>query len=142
MWDETVMDGLEARRAEVVAGLELNARIAERVFDMELDREGAFHLGAPLEYVLRNGEGAVYYRGRIPSYSTDHNVAAKVVEAFQEQGWTLLHFAWSPHPDRPGKHTARFLAAGVEQAESHAETMPLAVCQAALAALEAYQRAQ
>jgi hypothetical protein len=110
------------------AGLDLDAAIARRVFGAPERTPNAWGY-------LEHGRQHVTKRPRplYPPYSTDMAAAWRVVEHFAADGWnislgkghgTAEWFANLYHPDdHPNDY------------EADADTMPLAICRAALAAL-------
>lgn len=121
----------------MVAGRELDARVAEKVmaWTRSMTQYGEFlrdaeHGVAPLFGVIR---------GNLPFYSTDIAAAWSVVEELTRPG---LQFMSDFMVQRNGqrRYFAQFLAEGLTDGLHNewieAETMPLAICCAALAAVE------
>lgn len=74
----------------------------------------------------------------VPTYSTDVATAWLVVEKLAERGWLLMleQCRWRDGLARPGEWAAYFQDA-VTRGEAAAPTAALAICRAALAAVEA-----
>lgn len=113
-------------------GRELDALVAERIFGYALDYEFADTLGAPTVAALRDQYDEW---GMLPNYSTDVADAWSIVEYMRINilgycavrfettgvGYMVAFYSHSQRLDRPG-------------AFSHGDTIPMAICLAALKA--------
>ena len=70
----------------------------------------------------------------VPRSSTDPRRAIAVIDAMDERGWNCL--IENVHKTDEPRWSAHFLRSGIPSMTAHAETMPKAVCLAALRAHE------
>lgn len=102
---------------------DLDAQIAEKVFGYTLDYEFADTLGAPCVRELRDQYDEW---GMLPHYSTEIDDAWKIIEHFYQAGW-------GAGASMDG-HTG--CEASIGQFTARADTAPMAICLAALKAVE------
>lgn len=148
--------------SELVAGRELDALVAERVMGWAVDREhkyGTYRCGTftrddntKVGFPPSDTERKRYKS--VPHYSTDISHAWQVVERLRTLGWLVrvqeMPDGFPYRDDMTGEPTFTALAlcllypvaqreAGVRHVREHramADSTPLAICRAALAAME------
>ena len=111
---------------------ELDAQIAEKVMGHKADANLPLEVRAPENDIWRAGDKNYRWQGcRIPPYSTEWGAVGLVVEKMRERGayLTLLGL----HGDAGYSANFNFGGAGALAVEI---TAPLAICKAALAAME------
>ena len=134
----------EASTAEMVAGRELDALVAEKVMKLRVifdeDRYGEMHIW----WAVPTDPGTVeeWDKFYLPAYSTDIAAAWQVIEHMKERGLTVWfvskEFAWQEAPHWEAGLTVEPCDSGwlpQIQALASAETAPLAICRAALMAV-------
>jgi hypothetical protein len=130
------MTGTDAVQGERVAGRALDAEVAERVMGLDLSWRRVTLDGTNRDLgPVRN----------VPAYSTDIAAAWEVVEHMEARWWWFaLETFPNPHGINDGATvTARFKATampGQHDGVGKAEDAPLAICRAALKALDAASR--
>jgi hypothetical protein len=100
------------------AGEEMDTLIAERVMGFSFNKYGHSFTG--------KGHPGWHDLNKLPNYSTDMAAAWEVVEQRQKNGYCF---------DADGNALRRRIRFGVGQEIGEAETMPLAICRAALLAV-------
>ena len=117
---------------EMEAGRELDALVAEKVMGWTRDDRGAWV--PPGCRPLRNG----YYTERPGCYSTDIAAAWRVVEAMRVAGWyTKVEDGHDGPPSENPRGWHCRVSRAYDWFEGWADTAPLAICRAALAAVGA-----
>lgn len=141
-------DALRGGAERMPAGRELDALVAERVFGGPpvsaapyafLRTATGSHPGyGPCDGFGPKGECSVctgLLEHDVPAYSTSMAAAWEVVEAMRARGprfwWGIETAGWNV----PDAQRARLFEGSVAIADGEAETAPLAICRAALAAL-------
>ena len=121
------------------AGRETDARIAETVMGcvrVIVNDRGELY-GAPPHLIASGDIPAEHGRVRLPSYSTDIAAAWLVVEHLKSRGWSVrlsnktVDWCWWCYVYDYRSENAK------AEATVQEETAPLAICRAALAAVEA-----
>lgn len=126
MTDQTTRETTEVR----TAGRELDALVAEKV--MGWKRYGRRNSGT---WTAPGGFNAS--AGSWPTYSTDIAAAWEVVEAMQKKAWVTEVSADCFVDGRPAGFTAHCWYDDDSRHYATADTAPLAICRAALQAMEA-----
>lgn len=135
------------KAAEVQAGPELDALIAEKVMELHVDTEPA-GFGPGEMKVWRNKQGYKESEGGPPRYSTDDAAAGKVVRRMRENWFSYK--AWEPAlVGSPEIYSSVSFVCGAGPCPKHgtnfhnhhgsyrvqAPTLALAICRSALVAL-------
>ena len=120
------------------AGRELDALVAEKVMGWT---RGLRYGNGNGEWIEPGRENDAHKRtwDTTPCFSTDIAAAWQVVERMEADGWGHKHLFHSPGAEDPGYYWT-FMKPGKgirSMSESHAETLPLAICLAALKAVGA-----
>lgn len=128
----------------MAAGPEMDAEIARRVFGWVRDPEAEAQTATGSPIWIASGEE--YSQNGTPDYSTDIAAAWTVVEKMREHGWH--YFDLEQYRHTVGTEYEWIACIGGEHHESvdpdnhheyfciEAKTAPLAICRAALSALE------
>lgn len=134
----------------LVAGHELDALVAEHVMGATWERHANAHRDWlafdhadsakwRAVFATRDDDGNVEVWSACPDYSTDVSVAWQVVEKLHEWGLIVTiskgpdNFTWDVRGWNDRTNDSRYIA--------HGETAPLAICLAALKAVEAVEQA-
>lgn len=119
----------------------LDARVAERVFDRNVCRTEA---DIPRGWRLDEGQRLPGYLDgtlvhSLPDYTTSWQAAGQVVERMNDMGWVL--FCWASL-DRTNWYVQFHDVADGTGFQGRACNFPEAICRAALAAVDAAERAE
>lgn len=124
---------------ELTAGRELDALIAEKVMGWKLDYEFADSIGAPTVPALRDQYDEW---GMLPEFSTDISAAWQVVKRLADSGFNVTISRVLDWRDKYECYLVKENWRDDERICKGADTAPLAICLAALKAVEATQKEQ
>ncbi len=126
--------------ADIEAGRELDALIAQQIFGYTLDYEFADICDGPIVKELHDQYDEW---GILPHYSTEMGDAWEIVGEMEQRGyWCQMRTPFQAPPDGDG-HWAGFTPHGTSGWNGRpdhwtsAETLPLAICRAALCTQDA-----